>query len=68
MKVLILGAGAVGLSVAAKLSRVCEVRAVVRERCARAIESDGLRLTGIWGEGLYRFPAGAGVPEGGRYD
>jgi len=68
MKVLILGAGAVGLSVAAKLSRVCEVRAVARARCARAIESGGLRLTGIWGEGEFRFPAGDRVPEGERYD
>lgn len=68
MKVLILGAGAVGLSVAAKLSTVCEVRAVSRARCARAIESSGLSLTGIWGEGLYRFRIGDSVPEGESYD
>jgi 2-dehydropantoate 2-reductase len=68
MKVLILGAGAVGLSVAAKLSNVCEVHAVARERCALAVESGGFRLTGIWGEGEYRFPVSGSVPEGERYD
>ncbi len=68
MKVLILGAGAVGLSVAAKLSGACEVRAVVRGRCAKAIEAEGLRLTGIWGEGKYDFPIGESIPEGERFD
>ena len=68
MKVLILGAGAVGLSVAAKLSRVCEVHALARDRCARAVGSGGFRLTGIWGEGEYRFPISVSVPEGERYD
>jgi 2-dehydropantoate 2-reductase len=68
MKVLILGAGAVGLSVAAKLSNVCEVHAVARERCVLAVESGGFRLTGIWGEGEYRFPVSGSVPEGERYD
>jgi ketopantoate reductase len=68
MKILMLGAGAVGLSVAAKLSGACEVRAVARSRCAKAIEAEGFRLTGIWGEGNYRFPVGEGVPEGESFD
>jgi len=49
MKVLVLGAGAVGLSVAAKLSRVCEVHAVARKKTADAIRAGGFTLTGIWG-------------------
>ena len=68
MKVLILGAGAVGLSIAAKLSKVCEVRAVARPRVAKAVEKEAFRLTGRWGEGEYRFPIGDSVPAGERYD
>jgi 2-dehydropantoate 2-reductase len=68
MKVLILGAGAVGLSVAAKLSTVCEVHAVCRKRTAEAIAASGFKMTGIWGEEIYRFSASESVPEGARYD
>ena len=55
MKVLVLGAGAVGLSVAAKLSTVCEVHAVCRKKTAEAIIKSGFRMTGIWGEGTYQL-------------
>ena len=68
MKVLVLGAGAVGLCVAAKLSRVCEVHAVSRKKSADAITRGGFALTGIWGEGTYRFSVSESVPEGSRYD
>lgn len=68
MKVLVLGAGAVGLSVAAKLSRVCEVHAVSRKKTAGAIKAGGFRLTGIWGEDTYRFSVADSVPAGARYD
>jgi 2-dehydropantoate 2-reductase len=68
MKVLILGAGAVGLALAAKLSKVCEVRAVARDRYASAIGSGGFLLSGLWGEGRYDFPVGSSVPPGERYD
>jgi 2-dehydropantoate 2-reductase len=68
MKVMILGAGAVGLSVAAKLSRVCEVFAVTKERYASAIASGGFHLSGIWGEGEYRFPVNSSLPPGMSFD
>jgi len=68
MKILILGAGAVGLSVAAKLSRVADVHAVCRKKCADAIATGGFAMTGIWGEGTCRFSAAETVPAGSRFD
>jgi len=68
MKILVLGAGAVGLSVAAKLSRVSEVHAVARKKTADAINAGGFRLTGIWGEDTYRFSVSDTVPADARYD
>ncbi|MDD1702949.1 MAG: ketopantoate reductase family protein [Methanoregula sp.] len=68
MKILVLGAGAVGLSVAAKMSRVCEVHAVARRRSADAINRDGFRLSGIWGNETSRFSVSDTVPEGAVYD
>jgi 2-dehydropantoate 2-reductase len=68
MKILILGAGAVGLSLAAKLSRVCEVHAVCRKTSADAIREQGFSMTGIWGAETYRFSAAETVPAGARYD
>jgi 2-dehydropantoate 2-reductase len=68
MKILILGAGAVGLSVAAKLSRVCDVHAVCRKASADAIREHSFSMSGIWGEETYRFSAAETVPEGDRYD
>ena len=64
MRILILGAGAVGLTVAAKLSEHAEVYAVCRKRYADAIASAGFVMTGLWGEGTYHFPCGESVPEG----
>lgn len=63
MKILILGAGAVGLSVAAKLSKYAEVFAVCRDRCSTSIENEGFFLTGIWGEENVRFPCGSVPPK-----
>jgi 2-dehydropantoate 2-reductase len=54
-RILVLGAGAVGLPLAAKLSRVAEVVAVARDPCARAITRDGLLISGAWGEETSRF-------------
>jgi 2-dehydropantoate 2-reductase len=68
MNVLVLGAGAVGLSVAAKLSQVCSVHAVCRARHAAAVAADGLRMTGIWGEHVYRFSCDPALPAGTRWD
>ena len=68
MKILILGAGAVGLSLAAKLSRVADVHAVCRKATAEAIRDRGFSMTGIWGEADYRFSAAETVPEGERFD
>lgn len=68
MKIAFLGAGAVGLSVAGILSRVCQVYAVCRKRHADAIDSRGLILTGIWGEHNIKFPCGEALPPGEIFD
>jgi len=68
MNVLVLGAGAVGLSLAAKLSEVCEVYAVCRKRHADAIRERGFHMTGIWGERDYRFACGEDAPGDMDYD
>jgi 2-dehydropantoate 2-reductase len=62
MSVLVLGAGAVGLSVAAKLSAVTRVHVVCRKRYAEVVAKRGLVLSGIWGEGVYRFSAAENIP------
>ncbi|MGA2161777.1 MAG: hypothetical protein ABSG28_06235 [Methanoregula sp.] len=41
MKILVLGAGAAGLSAAVKLSGVCDVHAVARKQTADAISAGG---------------------------
>jgi len=67
-KILVMGAGAVGLSLAAKLSSVAEVVAISRERYARAITRDGLTLHGAWGSGTYRFRCTAEIPSDEEFD
>jgi 2-dehydropantoate 2-reductase len=67
-KILILGAGAVGLCIAARLSKVCSVHAVCRKRIADAVTDRGFSMTGIWGTEVYRFSASEDVPAGTRYD
>ncbi len=62
MKIAVLGAGAVGLSIAARLSTLCDVYAVARQRHVSAIERGGLRLTGLWGDDLYDLPCGTDLP------
>jgi len=62
MKIVVLGAGAVGLTVAAKLSRVAEVHAVARKRHADAVRERGFLMTGIWGEGTCRFSCSEDLP------
>lgn len=62
MKIVVLGAGAVGLTVAAKLSRVADVHAVARKRHADAVRERGFLMTGIWGEGTYRFSCSEDLP------
>lgn len=68
MKILILGAGAVGLSIAAKLEAVCDVTAVCRKKTADAIQRQGFSLNGIWGNGIYRFRAVEHAPVGETFD
>ncbi len=68
MRILILGAGAVGLSLAAKLSAICDVHAVCRKRHADMIAERGLLMTGIWGKETYKFSCGEDVPEGIDFD
>ncbi|WP_406656810.1 ketopantoate reductase family protein [Methanolobus sp. ZRKC2] len=63
MNVLILGAGAVGLSIAAKLSTVCNIHAVSRKRHADRIISHGFMMSGMWSEGTYSFSCSEAVPE-----
>jgi ketopantoate reductase len=57
MKILIPGAGATGLSVAAKFSNICTVHAVCRSVSSKAIRQRG-RTTGIG------FPNSAVVEKG----
>ena len=64
MRILILGAGAVGLCVAAKLSKYADVFAVSREKYVSAIQKEGFHLTGLWGTETSRFPCGTVPPEG----
>ena len=68
LQFLVLGTGAVGLSIAAKLSRVGKVHAVSRERHAATIRSPGFYMTGMWGEDTYRYSASETIPEGVTYD
>ena len=63
-KIGILGAGAVGLTIAAQLSRVADVYAVCRPRHAEAISAQGFTRTGVWGEETIHFPCGENLPEG----
>lgn len=63
MKIVVLGAGAVGLTVAAKLSRVADVHAVARKRHADAVRERGFLMTGIWGEEAYRFSCSEDLPD-----
>ena len=63
MKIAVLGAGAVGLSIAARLSSLAEVHAVARPRHADAVTRLGLRLTGLWGDGTYFIPCTTDLPE-----
>lgn len=68
MHILILGAGAVGLGLAAKLSEVTNVMAITREGPARTISEQGLTLDGAWGTKTYHFPCCACPPEGEKFD
>mgnify|MGYP001816971671 CR=1 FL=1 len=68
MKLLVLGAGAVGLSLAARLSPFCEVHALCRARHADAIARQGFHLSGIWGSGSFRFPASPQLPADTAFD
>ena len=68
MKLLVLGAGAVGLSLAARLSPFCEVNALCRAQHADAVARQGFRLSGIWGSGTFRFPASPELPSDPVFD
>ena len=67
MRILILGAGAVGLAIAAKLSKYAEVFAVCRDRYSASIDKNGFYLSGIWGTETYRFSCGT-IPPKGTWD
>jgi 2-dehydropantoate 2-reductase len=63
-----LGAGAVGLCLAARLAPFCQVHALCRAQHAEAIARRGFRMSGIWGDGSFRFPASAQLPEDSAFD
>jgi 2-dehydropantoate 2-reductase len=67
-RILILGAGAVGLPLAAKLSRVADVLAVTRKSTARAISDDGLLISGAWGQETSRFRCVSELGEESDFD
>lgn len=68
MRVLILGAGAVGLALAACLSKIVSVTAVTRSPHAARISKEGLELFGIWGEGTYQVDCRSHVSPEERFD
>lgn len=68
MDILILGAGAVGLSLAARLSKVADVHAVCRQKHADIIKTKGFKMTGIWGEETSFFSCGEDIPEDRKFD
>ena len=68
MRVGILGAGAVGLSLAARLSKVARVYAVARARHVACINKEGFSLSGIWGEECCTFSCGENLPENEEFD
>ncbi|MCK9278531.1 MAG: 2-dehydropantoate 2-reductase [Methanoculleus sp.] len=61
--ILILGAGAVGLSLAGKLRRVARVYAACRPVHAGAIRERGLVMEGVWGDGTADTIACVASPE-----
>jgi len=63
MKIAVLGAGAVGLTVAAQLSGVCDVHAVCRKKHADAIREHGFIKTGLWGDEVCHFSASEELPD-----
>jgi len=67
-RILILGAGAVGLPLAAKLSRVADVVAVTREPYSRAISTQGLLISGAWGSETVKFPCVSELTENRDFD
>ena len=67
-RVLILGAGAVGLPLAVKLSWVAEVVAVTREPYASTISSQGLLINGAWGTETGRFTCVSEVKDDNNFD
>ncbi len=68
VRILVLGAGAVGLPLAAKLSRVADVTALTREPYARAVSARGLQIRGAWGNDTARFSCITEIPDGAGYD
>jgi 2-dehydropantoate 2-reductase len=68
MKLLVLGAGAVGLSLAARLSPFCQVHALCRTQHAEAISRQGFHMSGIWGSGNFRFQASPELPADLTFD
>ncbi|MDT8356939.1 MAG: ketopantoate reductase C-terminal domain-containing protein [Methanomicrobiaceae archaeon] len=62
MNVGVLGAGAVGLFLAARLSKVARVFVVARARHNARIKEEGFSLSGIWGEECCTSAEGINLP------
>lgn len=68
MRIAVLGAGAVGLSLAARLSTVSDVIAVARPGTVEAIRADGFRLSGLWGDAVYDLAVATALDPGEVFD
>ena len=68
VRILILGAGAVGPPLAAKLSRVADVVAITREHYATEISQNGLEIHGAWGDESCRSPCVSTLEEDEPFD
>lgn len=68
MRVLIFGAGAMGSVFGGFLSRTTDVVLVGRNPHMKVVGENGLKVTGIWGEHLFRPGARTSVEDLGSFD
>ncbi len=68
MRVLIFGAGAMGSVFGGFLSRITDVTLLGRNPHAKAVREHGLRVSGIWGEHLFRPDARTTLEDLGLFD
>lgn len=68
MRVLIFGAGAMGSVFGGFLSRITDVTLLGRNPHVKAVRENGLRVSGIWGEHLFRPGARTALEDLGLFD